>query len=191
MDDSDWGCGRALFGCVSDGFELKNLKVHANKPILSCEDGIIVGFIEADEQEGRIYIDNCTSLGTIILLNDGYRVGGIVGNNGYNTERYKRPTIVTNCYNIGKIIGKTDYGAIAGKNEKTIGSIIENSYYLNTSSDIGYTNDDSTISREGMKTTEEMKIQSFVDLMNTGLTENVWKMDIGNKNNGYPILNWQ
>ena len=39
------------------------------------------------------------------------------------------------------------------------------------------------------KTEEEMKQDSFVELLNNG--ESNWKKDVNNINNGYPILSWE
>ena len=39
------------------------------------------------------------------------------------------------------------------------------------------------------KPEEEMKQDSFVELLNNG--ESNWKKDVNNINNGYPILGWQ
>ncbi len=46
---------------------------------------------------------------------------------------------------------------------------------------------------EMAKTSDFMKTQEFVDLLNNGRTgsEAVWKMDTKNINKGYPILSWQ
>ena len=39
------------------------------------------------------------------------------------------------------------------------------------------------------KTEKEMKESNFINLLNK--TNNSWKKDMNNLNNGYPILNWQ
>lgn len=38
------------------------------------------------------------------------------------------------------------------------------------------------------KEEQEMKIQNFVDLLNENQEKVVWKMDLINKNNGYPVF---
>ena len=37
-------------------------------------------------------------------------------------------------------------------------------------------------------TEEEMKSEDFVDLLNENAGENIWKKDIENVNDGYPIF---
>lgn len=41
------------------------------------------------------------------------------------------------------------------------------------------------------KTEEQMKQDSFVELLNNGNEEITWKKDASNVNDGYPILLWQ
>ena len=41
------------------------------------------------------------------------------------------------------------------------------------------------------KSQNEMKQDSFLELINEGLEDNVWVRDLNNKNDGYPILKWQ
>ena len=93
---------------------------------------------------------------------------------------------IKNCYNIGEIDG-TVLGEIAGQAL----SPITNCYFLGTASDNAVGNNPENVSIDvTAKTEAEMKTQGFVDLLNAGQTTEPWKRD-SNKNNGYPILNWQ
>ena len=42
-----------------------------------------------------------------------------------------------------------------------------------------------------LKTSADMKLQSFVDLLNTGQTNSPWQLDTSMKNDSYPIFTWQ
>ena len=95
--------GRAgLFGCVKDG-TIRKLTVAGS---VSCTanqgwcDGI-AGYA-MDET-----IENCASLCTVSCTGIDARVGGIVGLVDYNS----RTLIIRDCYNIGKITGRSDNGS--------------------------------------------------------------------------------
>lgn len=133
---------------------------------------------------------NCFNSGKITTESD-TNVGGIVGQNGW--ESSSNMAKIKNCYNIGEIIGKTNIGGIAGINLINIdkASVIENSYYLKSTTTVGYTNDTGSTSIDGSKDITDMKNDDFITSLNSGNSEIIWKKDNENKNNGYPILNWQ
>lgn len=95
--------GRAgLFGCVKDG-TIRKLTVAGS---VSCTAnqrwcGGIAGYA-MDET-----IENCASLCTVSCTGIDARVGGIVGLVDYNS----RTLIIRDCYNIGKITGRSDNGS--------------------------------------------------------------------------------
>lgn len=95
--------GRAgLFGCVKDG-TIRKLTVAGS---VSCTVnqgwcGGIAGYA-MDET-----IENCASLCTVSCTGIDARVGGIVGLVDYNS----RTLIIRDCYNIGKITGRSDNGS--------------------------------------------------------------------------------
>lgn len=107
---------------------------------------------------------NCYNVGNI--KGKGYRTGGICGQN--STESY-----IYNCYNIGKIEGNDSIGGIAGGDFGTI----TNSYYL----DVILKN----VESEEGKTEEYLKNNMLESLGQEFLA------DINQKNQGYPILEWQ
>ena len=109
-------------------------------------------------------ISNCYNTGKISVSK--YRAGGISGQNGTDSFIYT-------SYNVGKIEGQKNIGGICGGDFGTI----TNTYYLNSSVNIE--------NSEQSKTEEEMK---------TNVVQNLgeeFTNDSNNKNNGYPILNWQ
>ena len=69
------------------------------------------------------------------------------------------------------------------------GGNVENLYYRKLDSILGIGVNSQIEETLMQKTEEEMKSDSFIELLNNG--ENNWKKDTNNINNGYPILNWQ
>ena len=164
-------------------------------------------------------INECYDLGKINVKTESLgnetieiQVGGISGSAGSNTEirnSYNRGDIIANCnrgslyiagivgkvpnssntninncYNVGKIEGNCNEIEYIGGIASNFTNVI-NSYYINQ--------DDFTNTGTGVgtvKTEEEIKEDSFIDLLNSGNDEVIWKHDV-NKNNGYPILSWQ
>ena len=95
--------GRAgLFGCVKDG-TIRKLTVAGSVSCTANQGwcGGIAGYA-MDET-----IENCASLCTVSCTGKDARVGGIVGLVDYNS----RTLIIRDCYNIGKITGRSDNGS--------------------------------------------------------------------------------
>ena len=95
--------GRAgLFGCVKDG-TIRKLTVAGSVSCTANQGwcGGIAGYA-MDET-----IENCASLCTVSCTGIDARVGGIVGLVDYNS----RALIIRDCYNIGKITGRSDNGS--------------------------------------------------------------------------------
>ena len=74
-----------------------------------------------------------------------------------------------------------------GSNNSSSWRSIENCYFLSLSAkniaDYGNTGTNCKSMTE-----EEMKSEDFVDLLNENAGENIWKKDIENVNDGYPIF---
>lgn len=112
--------------------------------------------------------------------NDAKGVGGIVGSvpeTGISGE-------ISHNYNIGEIeitgTGVTDVGGAIGHYETTTFDINHN-YYEQGKANV-------TLNDLGVALAEsEMKLQSFVDMLNEGLASTVWEIVTG-ENNGYPVL---
>ena len=95
--------GRAgLFGCVKDG-TIRKLTVAGSVSCTANQGwcGGIAGYA-MDET-----IENCASFCTVSCTGIDARVGGIVGLVDYNS----RTLIIRDCYNIGKITGRSDNGS--------------------------------------------------------------------------------
>lgn len=95
--------GRAgLFGCVKDG-TIRKLTVAGSVSCTANQGwcGGIAGYA-MDET-----IENCASLCTVSCTGIDARVGGIVGLVDYSS----RTLIIRDCYNIGKITGRSDNGS--------------------------------------------------------------------------------
>ena len=91
-----------LFGCVKDG-TIRKLTVAGSVSCTANQGwcGGIAGYA-MDET-----IENCASLCTVSCTGIDARVGGIVGLADYNS----RTLIIRDCYNIGKITGRSDNGS--------------------------------------------------------------------------------
>lgn len=165
-------------GIVGEGLEVIVDK-SINSGNISCKNESSVGGIIGGPWASRegLSVENCYNTGNIEGKEN---VGGIIGVNEHSN--------IKNCYNIGKITGLNSIGGITAINKVTTGSTIENSYYLNTSANIAYTTETGEISTAEVKTEEEMKQDTFVDLLNQNNEEIVWIID--DKNNGYPRLNF-
>ena len=95
--------GRAgLFGCVKDG-TIRKLTV-AGSVSCTVDQGWCGGIAGYAMDET---IENCASLCTVSCTGIDARVGGIVGLVDYNS----RTLIIRDCYNIGKITGRSDNGS--------------------------------------------------------------------------------
>ena len=129
------------------------------------------GGILGRSADSDILIVNCYNKKNITGITN---IGGIVGRSVGNTR------IIENCYNLGIVTGTSNIGMILGYGT---GNIANNCYYLSTLS--------TTDSYATPKTETEMKLQLFVDLLNSGQTDAPWTMDTNNINNGYPVLKWQ
>ena len=95
--------GRAgLFGCVKDG-TIRKLTVAGSVSCTANQGwcGGIAGYAMGET------IENCASLCTVSCTGIDARVGGIVGLVDYNS----RTLIIRDCYNIGKITGRSDNGS--------------------------------------------------------------------------------
>ncbi len=167
---------------------------------------------------GNVYAnENSSNVGGIVGLSDGniencYNTGKVYGkieNSSGGIVGFNQNGIVNNCYNLGIIGGINQIGGIAGANynevknsynieevksednSNTVGAIvgsnntqakIDNCYY---SKDINAIGDDKGTSSNVIK----LNLEEIPDLLN--IIGDNFKEDIGNINNGYPILSWQ
>lgn len=134
----------------------------------------ITGLLQVDGSK----VCNCYNFGKIT----GTRIAGVVwGNN----DKIK----VVSCYNIGELNGTTKYG-ISYK------GVTENCYYL-TNRGVSSENATEVTSEQlkGLATTLDKSYtiddENNTITINENTSQNVWKNDSNNKNEGYPIFNWQ
>ncbi len=125
-------------------------------------------------------ISNCYNTGKIT---SDRIVGGIAGSvNGENNN-------IKYCYNIGSIEGTgSSYfkGSIVGNKWS---AIIQDCYYSNTSGIKAVENEDDETNNVYGLTDQYMQSAQFVNLLNSGNEETVWKL--GDSNYQYPMLAWQ
>ncbi len=134
---------------------------NTTKDIINCYNN---GNIEVNANERNVY------------------AGGITG-----TSTVSTPNVIKNSYNVGNINVNSQRNLYVGGIRGYLNSntSVTNSYYLNQDN---FTNTGTNAGT--IKTEDEMKQASFSELLNSGNDDVVWKYD-ENKNNGYPILNWQ
>lgn len=125
---------------------------------------------------------NCYNAGKICGLSS---FGGIVGETSDDSGSIKY------CYNIGVIEEKkqnwsSSKGTIVGGEKR---GIIQNCYYSNTSEIKAIKNEDDQENNVYGLTDDYMQSMQFVDLLNSGNEETVWKT--GNDYYPYAMLTWQ
>ena len=119
-------------------------------------------------------VTKCYNIGIITTEYDD--IGGIIGYSSSESE-------INSCYNIGTITGNNFVGGIVGWSAAEI----KNCYYLEGTSMYGGNNMTSMNGIE-QKSSNHMKSSDFLDVLN--VNSNNFKIEL-EKNNGYPILNWQ
>ena len=142
----------------------------------STNIGGICGLLGISSNLG--YVINCYNFGEI----KGNRISGIVCG---NHDKIK----IVSCYNVGELNGKTIFG-ISYK------GVTENCYYLTGKG--SPTENVTEVTDEELKNlaTDLDKTYTIDDENNTitineNTSQNVWKKDTENKNDGYPIFMWQ
>ena len=130
---------------------------------------------------GATNIENCYNLGEIDCKNTKVYIAGILAN-AQNGE-------INNCYNSGnlKVSGNTiTQGALTGY---TANQIISNSKWLTGTADKAIGGEGSNVTKNNIEEKSDIKdMPSVLSIINS---ENCFKEDIYNINNGYPILTWQ
>jgi uncharacterized repeat protein (TIGR02543 family) len=157
------------------------------------------------------YIDNSyVSGGTLFALS---YVGGLVGYQSYGSN-----SIISGCYNTCQVTADDYVGGLVGySNQATVrnsyvaalvtgqgtsvGAIIgvsEKALYYNCYFSVATTGQTKAIGeiRKDIDSTgmsdDDMRMQSFITTLNSGLSVPVWKMDYNPPiNKGFPILIWQ
>lgn len=176
-----------LFSSSGTNSEIINCYNKGNVTAINDNESVLVGGICG---KGEGIIKNCYNTGNIYGKAETIlRIGGVLGSLNGSLE---------NCYSTGEVeilegnnSETTTIGMVLGR-IFTGSKLAENLYYqkIDETLGIGINNTEIVIEDTNMqKKEEEMKQDSFVELLNNG--ESNWKKDINNINNGYPILNWQ
>ena len=173
------GVGGLSGNSTEECYNLGNVNVDFNangEQTLEIQVGGVCGNLITDKK-----ILNCYNMGNVIANSNKEQlfVGGIAGKGliGESTE-------IKNCYNIGSVNGNCSERKYIGGITSNLNAKITNCYYLNQDN---FTNNGAEAGI--VKTEEEMKQDSFVELLNN--EESNWKKDVNNINNGYPILSWE
>ena len=175
------GVGGLSGNLTEECYNLGNINVEFNgngEQILEVQVGGVSGNLEAGE-----IISNCYNIGNVTANSNKEElfVGGIASK-GIGGEESPE---IKNCYNIGSVYGNCDERKYIGGIASLLTAEITNCYYLNQEN---FTNNGAEAGT--VITEEEMKQDSFVELLNNENEEEIWKKDTG-INNGYPILMWQ
>ena len=176
-----------LFTSSGTNSEIINCYNKGNITAINDNEGILIGGVGGD---GYGIIENCYNIGNIYGKSEEIlRMGGVLGSLNGSLE---------NCYSTGEVeilegnnSETTTIGMVLGR-IFTGSKVAQNLYYqkIDETQGVGVNNAEIVVEEALMqKTEEEMKQDSFVELLNNG--ENNWKKDTNNINNGYPILNWQ
>ena len=157
---------------------------------------INVDFNGSGEQTLEVQVGGvCGNLGPNQIISNCYNIGNVTANS--NKEELfvagitskgisgEESPEIKNCYNIGNVYGSCSERKYIGGIASLLSAKITNCYYLNQDN---FTNNGAEAGT--VITEEEMKQDSFVELLNNGNEEEIWKKDTG-INNGYPILMWQ
>ena len=158
----------------------------------NCTNDRVGGVVGVNEAAGSI--QNIYNIGNISCQiatnserNEKYSyIGGTVGNNlGNINNAYCKGNInVMSDINV-----KTNVDGVCSRDERgTINGEIKNCYHLENI--INASGTIVTITENGeVKTSDEMKSQEFLDLLNQ-YNSGMWKF-VSGKNNGYPVLYWE
>lgn len=144
-------------------------------------DGYVGGIAGIFGHKSQVSIENCYNTGSI-TANSNY--GGICGITSSCIGG-----VIKNCYNIGTVAVSSNnrVGGIAGNQTSENVVEISNCYYLSGTCEGGINQEDIEGKAEE-KDENTMTSSAFVDTLNKGNDETVWKQDTQKINKGYPIL---
>ncbi len=159
-------------GVVGIAYEVETSFNKGEMAIESQSEHCYVGGI-CGKLENRV--SYCYNNVDLLVESEGACVGGIVGMlSAYPGES----ATINSCYNAGNMEGTTVGGIVAKLQNDNMTVNAENNFYINT---IASGNEYGTPQSES-----EMRTPEFVDVLNNG--EDVYMMDDGNVNNGYPVF---
>ena len=157
-----------------------------------------VGVIERCYNKGNIKGTNnvggiegwCWRAGRIVCA---YNSGSVNGTS-YTGGIVGWGITISNCYNIGQVSGLSNVGAVAGYVENI--NSYSNTYYLNTLTCNKAFGNTADVDGKGQSISpSDLKGASIIATLNAShshndvdYTDNCWKLDTNNENNGYPIF---
>ena len=165
------GYAKSISNCYNAG----DLKVYFDNE--NAGDVYAAGIMTA----GADSIENCYNLGEIECKNQKIYIAGIEANS-QNGE-------INNCFNVGilKASGTNiTLGALTGY---TSNQIINNSEWLTETADKAIGLEAVNVTKNNIK--EISDIKNMATVLSVINSENCFKDDINNINNGYPLLVWQ
>ena len=129
-------------------------------------------------------------------MENSYNIGRVIGKSGVGGIVGTSQAIIKNCYSKGLIEGTSNtIGGIIGNYYNTVDQL-EKNYYLKGTAKGGARGGD--VEGQAMPL-EESEMPSVIEVVSTGNEQveyngemvDIWKEDVNNINNGYPILFWQ
>ena len=146
----------------------------------------LIGGIVGVATSSNAIVNNCYNSGELSAIKSSAWLGGIVGDVFSNSSCQNSFSVGTSTLSNTIIRGKA-IGTLVNN------GTIKNCYGLNSNYNTLTANDSAEgVQNSRLKSSSEMKLQEFVDLLNTDQgTEGPWVMDTIGENNGYPIFNWQ
>ncbi len=128
--------------------------------------------VYADDATSSV-ISNCYNTG--LIESNGYMAGGITGyHKGY----------MANVYNAGTVSGYQEIGSVVGHQAGSI----ENAFYMSGTHQLAFGFNEKAAAAN-TATEREMKGSRIIPTLNSN--GNVFKTDVANINQGFPVLIWQ
>ena len=175
--------GGIIGWCRGGKVERKNTSNYGDIASFYREAGGIIGVVAGSIWDANLDVDilNCVNFGNASSSTSNY-VGGLLGRQ--DTTCAQNYVTVRNFYNVGKIPGNI-IGLIVYNDRTETKTEVENVYYIQEPA-IG--RGSLTSGEATLKSQDEIKSQSFVDLLNQNIGENSdWKKwKLGEK--GYPEI---
>ena len=182
--------GAKIVGCVGYSAGILGTNSQANCQILRCgnygeisDDQLHVAGIVAHTKNGISIID-CYNTGKISMLAiegaENARGGGILAEG--SEVPAEENIIIKNCYNAGSFLEESyqEHAIYLGDYESYDNTFLTNCYYNSDMFAYGY--DHST-----QLTTDVMKSEEFVSMLNDGRTDDACWVIAEGVNNGYPV----
>ena len=179
--------------------------------------GYAGGIVGTVRDGGESLIQGCYNVGAIYSLNNGTRIGGIVGHLATSGNGTAVAVTIDSCYNLGEISGHSDIGGIVGgsqdghyiqncynagkitatyENMPYAGAIIgnttsentvENCYYDTAKCAVAFGSGEPDADKVEGKSTEEMLSDELLTLLGGSFKKDKLQL----VNDGYPLVQWQ